>query len=94
MPEDRDLEEAEPADSDIPKDTSSKLNTQAMTWQQQEDFGNLAVSEGIYLLSHTLSGPDMPPLCKPRMPITCLICSQPPDLFTSFSSLLNPPSNS
>jgi hypothetical protein len=82
MPENRDLEKAGPADSDIPKDTSSKLNTQAMTWQQREDFGNLTVSEGSYLLSHTLSLPDMPPLCKRRMPINCLFCSQPSDLFT------------
>jgi hypothetical protein len=45
------LEPAESTESKIPKNTSIKPDTEAMTWQQQKDFGNLAVSEGSYFLS-------------------------------------------
>jgi hypothetical protein len=45
------LEPAESTESKIPKNTSIKPDTEAMTWQQQKDFGDLAVSEGSYFLS-------------------------------------------
>jgi hypothetical protein len=64
MPDLPDLETAETAQSNIPKATPIKSDTEAMTWQQQKDFGDLAVSEGSYSLSHALPSSDKPPLCK------------------------------
>jgi hypothetical protein len=56
------LETAGTAQNNIPKTTSIESDTGAMTWQQQKDFGDLAVSEGGYPSSHALPSPDKSPL--------------------------------
>jgi hypothetical protein len=54
MPAPSVLETAEVEENNIPNTTSNEADTEAMTWQQQKDFGDLAVSEGGYP-SHTRS---------------------------------------
>jgi hypothetical protein len=51
MPDNPVLESTEATESNIPENLAIKPDTEAMTWQQQKDFGDFAVSEGSYFLS-------------------------------------------
>jgi hypothetical protein len=80
MPDLPDLDTDETAESNIPTSTPIRSDADAMTWQQQTDFGDLAVSKGSYPLPHKLSCSDTPPLCKPLARIKLASLPQPPRL--------------